>query len=111
MGSEDRLNSDRDRILRLFDTIHSMVNRQKEEMMTTLEQSFEAKRLKNQELVQYLDDAKRTKLECRQIIVDDTGFEDIQSRNQRVIRLSEECLKNLDHILKNDMTIEVRTNL
>ena len=109
--SEDRLNSDRDRILRLFDTIHSMVNRQKEEMMTKLEQSFEAKRLKNQELVQYLDDAKRTKLECRQIIVDDTGFEDIQSRNQRVIRLSEECLKNLDHILMNDMTIDVRTNL
>ena len=108
---EDRLHSDRDRILRLFDSIHSMVNRQKEEVMTTLEKSFEAKRLKNQELVQYLDDAKRTKMECRQMIVDDTGFEDIQSRNQRVIRLSEECLNNLDHILQNDMAIEVRTNL
>lgn len=103
---ENKFESDKSKICAVFDSIHQIINERKENILNSLEQNFENEKIFNKQLIQYLEEATKTKTKCQQLILNKNHL----SRNQSVIDLKNKCLLIMQQILKSNKTCKISIN-
>ena len=103
---ENELNSRKGEICSVFDTIHQIINEKKENILDSLEQNFENKKLYNQKLAEYLDEARNIKSKCQQLILNKNHL----SRNHLITDLKQQCISKLNELLKLNKKYNIKIN-